>query len=247
MIQELVNSILTEYNYLQIFGLVVVYFLLLYFGLGYVFLGVCKFLNKKNILHKIVDKEVSGNQIRREMVHSLKSIIVFGFSAFPLIMLIRLGYIQLMPDTLFNIIWGVALLSIWNEVHFFVIHRLMHLPFFMKHIHFIHHKSVTPTVFSVYSFHWVEALLLSTVPLTLAPFISLSAIAIFLYPLASIILNFSGHCNYRFGKGKGADWVLLGTHHNDHHHKFTSNYGFALNFLDTLNDKIRWLMSSKNK
>jgi Delta7-sterol 5-desaturase len=247
MIQELVNSFLTEYNYIQIFGLVVVYFLLLYFGLGYVFLRVCKFLNKKNILHKIVDKEVSENQIRREMKHSFVSIVIFGFTTIPLILLIRNGYILLLPDSFFNVVWGLLLLSLWNEVHFFVIHRIMHIPIIMKHIHYVHHKSVIPTVYSVFSIHWVEAILLSTVPITLAPFISLSAYAIFLYPIVSILLNFSGHCNYRFGNGNGADWVLLGTHHNAHHNKFTGNFGFALNFLDKLHDIIRWLISSKNK
>jgi sterol desaturase/sphingolipid hydroxylase (fatty acid hydroxylase superfamily) len=77
-------------------------------------------------------------------------------------------------------------------------------------------------------------------------FVPLSPLAIFLYPLASILLNFAGHCNYRFGNGQGADWKLFGTHHNAHHAKFTKNYGFASNLLDKINDKINQ-MSLSNK
>ena len=145
-----------------------------------------------------------------------------------------MGVVTLLPDTVFNILSGIVILSLWNEVHFFIVHRIMHLPFFMKNVHYIHHRSKVSTVYAVYSFHWFEAFLLSTVPLTIMPFIPFSPFAIFLYPLASVLLNYSGHCNYRFGKGNGKSWIFFGTHHNQHHFKGRKNYGFALNFLDRL-------------
>ena len=245
MLKELVNNILYNYSYVQLYGLVFLYFFILYFALAPTFLWVCKFLNKKNIVHKIIDENVPQKQVQREMLHSLKSVFIFGFSVFPVIYLVRLGVVTLIPDSPLNIIIGILLLTIWNEVHFFIVHRMMHLPFFMKNVHFVHHKSRIPTVYSVYSFHWFEALLLSTVPITIVPFLPFSPIAIFLYPLASILLNYAGHCNYRFGNGQGADWKLFGTHHNEHHTKFTNNYGFASNLLDKLSDKINQLRLSK--
>lgn len=238
MIEEQVNRILYDYTYLQLYGLIFLYFIFLYYALAPLFLWICKLLSSKNIVHKIIDKEVPQKQLSFEMLHSLKSIFIFGFSAFPVIYLIRIDAVVLLPNTPVNVIIGVLLLTVWNEVHFFVVHRIMHLPFFMRNVHIVHHKSKIPTVYSVYSFHWLEALLLSTVPLTFVLFVPLSPIAIFLYPLASILLNFAGHCNYRFGNGQGADWKLFGTHHNEHHAKFTKNYGFASNLFDKINDKI---------
>ena len=238
MIKEVVNSVLYEYSYIQLYGLVFLYFIVLYFVLGPIFLGVCKLLSNNNLIQKIIDREVSKKQIHFEMLHSLKSIFIFGFSALPIIYLVRVEAINLIADTPFNIIFGVLLLTIWNEIHFFTVHRMMHLPFLMKKVHYIHHKSVTPTVYSVYSFHWLEALLLSTVPLTLVLVLPLSPMAIFIYPLASILLNYAGHCNYRIGIGEGADWKLIGTNHNAHHAKFTKNYGFASNILDKINASI---------
>ncbi|PCJ91893.1 MAG: fatty acid hydroxylase [Flavobacteriaceae bacterium] len=171
------------------------------------------------------------------MGHSFKSIVVFGFSIMPIIYLIRLGEIDLLANTWSNVLAGVAILTLWNEVHFYVVHRIMHQKYMMKHVHRIHHKSHIPTVYSVYSFHWIEALLLSTVPLTIVPFIPFSIIAVFLYPFGSILLNFAGHCNYRFGSGTGHSWRLLGTYHNEHHSRGRKNYGFALNLLDKLFSK----------
>jgi lathosterol oxidase len=229
-----IEHIIYDFTYPQLYGVVFVYFLFLYFASAPLFLWIGKTLAKKGITHKIVDKQITNEQIKFELLHSFQSIVIFGFSAFPIIYLIRNGVIELLPDTVLNVIIGVGLLTIWNEIHFFLVHRLMHLPFFFKYVHKIHHKSKVPTVYSVYSFHWFEALLLSTVPLTITPFVSFAPLAIFLYPLTSILLNFSGHCNYRFGNGEGLSWSLFGTFHNEHHFKSRQNYGFASNLLDRL-------------
>lgn len=238
MIEGIVNNIIHEYSFLELYGLVFGYFMLLYFGLAPIFLWICKKLTNRKVLHKIIDQEVTKKQINFEMRHSLKSIFIFGFSVFPIIYLIRMDHITLLEDSIVNVLFGVILLTIWNEVHFFIVHRIMHLPFFMRRVHLIHHKSTTPSVYSVYSFHWAEALLLSTVPVSIVPFIPFAPMAIFLYPLASILLNYAGHCNYRFGNGKGAKWKLFGTHHNEHHSKGKKNYGFASDILDQINSKL---------
>jgi sterol desaturase/sphingolipid hydroxylase (fatty acid hydroxylase superfamily) len=197
-------------------------------------------LVNKNLVQQIVPTYSPNKNISFEISHSLHSIFVFGFSGIALVYLVRTGRIALLPDTFANVILGIFFLTAWNELYFFTIHRLMHLPFFYRRVHKIHHQSKIPTVYSVFSFHWFEALLLSGVPLTICPFFAFSPLAIFLYPLSSILLNFAGHCNYRFGKGTGASWQLFGTRHSQHHFRNTQNYGFATHFFD-------WLLSSNKK
>ncbi len=235
--QPFIENTLFNYSYIILYGLSFGYFIFLYLGIGSLFLSVCKVLERKHVLNKIESKEVSKEQVAFEIKHSIKSIVVFGFSIIPIIYLVRVDIIELLPNTWFNILIGVILLTLWNEVHFYVVHRIMHQKFMMKHVHIIHHRSHIPTVYSVYSFHWLEALLLSTVPLTIVLFIPFSIIAVFIYPLVSILLNFAGHCNYRFGDGKGNSWKLFGTYHNEHHIRGRKNYGFTLNFLDKLFSK----------
>ncbi|MFK7810608.1 MAG: sterol desaturase family protein, partial [Saprospiraceae bacterium] len=169
-----------------------------------------------------------------EIKYSLQSIFLFGFSVLPIIYLIRSGHISLLENSPRNIVIGLLILNLWNEVHFFIVHRIMHLPFFMKRVHYIHHRSRVPTVYSVYCFHWLEATLLSTVPLIIALFVAFAPLAIAIYPLTSILLNFAGHCNYRFGNGTGSAWTLFGTNHNAHHAKGKQNFGFAIDLLDRL-------------
>lgn len=235
--ETLFDNLLYQYSYLALFGLSAAYFFLLYFVVGSLFLQVCKTLAQRKILHKIESREISRRQLTFEIKHSIQSILIFGLSAIPIIYLVRIDVIQLLPNTFINVLMGLAILTLWNEVHFYVVHRIMHLKFLMKHVHYIHHKSTVPTVYAVYSFHWVEATLLSTIPLTIVPFIPFSIVAVFIYPLVSILLNFAGHCNFRFGDGKGISWRLFGTAHNEHHSKGRKNYGFALNFLDKLFSK----------
>ena len=237
MIKVQLDSFLYHYSYAALFGLTLLYFLVLYFGIAPLFNGVCNLLYTKKIVHKIVPKEATKKQVLFELKHSLKSILIFGTSVIPIIYLTRMGVITFLPNTIFNVLLGLVILNLWNEVHFFIVHRIMHLPFFMKNVHYIHHQSKVPTVYSVYSFHWLEALLLSTVPLTICLFIPLSPIAIAIYPLVSVLLNYSGHCNYRFGNGTTKSWFLFGTHHNEHHFKNRKNYGFLSPFLDYIISK----------
>jgi len=237
-IEEFIEIIIYDLSYIELYILTFMYFLFLYFVLAPMFLKVCEFLSSKNILHKIIEKDVTKKQIQLEKLYSLKSIVVFGFSVLPVIYFIRNSTITLLPNTIYNIILGLTLLTVWNEIHFFIVHRTMHLTFFMKNVHTVHHRSKIPTVYSVYSFHWFEAFLLSTVPITIIPFIPFAPIAFFLYPFVSILFNYSGHCNYRFGNGISESWKLLGTHHNEHHYKFKKNYGFASNLLDMISARL---------
>ncbi|MBC7488569.1 MAG: sterol desaturase family protein [Cytophagaceae bacterium] len=168
------------------------------------------------------------------MKNSFRSILIFGFSSLPIIYFVRTGFVVLLSDSLWVTLVGLAALIIWNEIHFFLVHRVMHWPIFYRYIHYMHHVSKIPTVYSVFSFHPVEAFLLSTVEVTIILFIPLSATAIFLYPLVSILLNYAGHYNYRFGNGSGRNWKLFGTRHSAHHYKNTNQYGFASPVLDKI-------------
>jgi sterol desaturase/sphingolipid hydroxylase (fatty acid hydroxylase superfamily) len=59
-------------------------------------------------------------------------------------------------------IWLIAfglVLPLVHEVHFFLIHRLIHLPLLYRMVHSVHHNSVNPSPWSSLSMHPVEHLL----------------------------------------------------------------------------------------
>jgi sterol desaturase/sphingolipid hydroxylase (fatty acid hydroxylase superfamily) len=210
------------------------YFLFLYFFVGTLFQFICKKLESRKIIFKIVPEVIAKKQLFFEIRYSLISIVIFAFSGWPIIYFVRNGTISLEKTSIITVIIGVILLNIWNEIHFFLVHRLMHTKWFMKHIHIIHHRSRIPTIYSVYSFHPIEAMLLSTVPFLLALVLPLSPVAIAIYPFTSIVLNLIGHCNYRVWKTEGPSWFRLATSHNEHHVIGKQNFGFASSLLDKL-------------
>ena len=61
-----------------------------------------------------------------------------------------------------NPLWLLAfglLLPLVHEVHFYCIHRLIHIPVLYRHIHSVHHNAVNPSPWSSLSMHPVEHLL----------------------------------------------------------------------------------------
>jgi sterol desaturase/sphingolipid hydroxylase (fatty acid hydroxylase superfamily) len=233
--EEITNSL----SYPAVYLVTTLYFLFLYFAVGQLFLFCCKQLELRGLLVKIYDKP-NANQIV-EIQNSLVSIAIFGLSGVALIAMVRHGYVHLIPNSLLSVLGGLLILNVFNELHFFIIHWVLHIPFLYRNIHFVHHRSKVPSVYSVFSFHWIEALLLSTVPLVIAPFVSFSILAIFLYPLTSIMINFIGHCNYRFPEGHVLNKLAMGTKHARHHYLNSANFGFALSIFDHL------FPQSKNK
>ncbi len=228
------DAFFTQYSYFDIFWMTVVYFALLYFGLGWLYWKMCRLLLKRGWMERISDRPYSREQLLFELRQSLISILVFGFSSWPLAYLIRKQLIHPGEPTLGNILLGLLILTFWNEIHFYIIHRIMHLPWLMKKVHYMHHRSVVPSVFSVYSFHPLEAALLSSVLVTIAPFYSFPYAALMLFPTVSILINFSGHSNYRMVLNTQKKWLLFATKHNDHHGKAGREYGFMTNFMDRL-------------
>jgi Delta7-sterol 5-desaturase len=238
-ITDFFDTIFTKYSSFELFLLTTAYFSVLYFGLGWLFWKMCRLFFHQGWMKKISDRTYSKTQLLFEIRQSAVSIVIFGFSALPLTYLINTNVIKLSDNSLINTLLGLLILTIWNEIHFYIIHRIMHLPALMKHVHYIHHRSVVPSVFSVYSFHPLEAALLSSVLLCIAPFYNFCSAALMLFPTVSILINFIGHSNYRLNLNTTKKWLLFASKHNDHHGKAGREFGFMTNFMDNFFTKKR--------
>ena len=240
MFAKEIEVYIVEISYVLTYLLTIAYFAGLYFGLGSVFLGACRVLEGWGMLNKVQPKEQKKELQRIEMERSTMSILVFGLSGLFMVFLVKNGFVHFRENNLMNILGSLLILTAWNEVHFYLIHRLLHQKWLFRKVHQVHHQSKIPSVFSVYSFHWLEALLLSTVPFFIITWIDMPIIGIVLFPVVSILFNFSGHCNYRIGTGTGQVWFLFGTRHSNHHYKNKGGYGFITSTLD-------WLLQTTNK
>lgn len=211
-----------------------VFFTFLYFSGTTIATVILRWLINRGKVHPI-QQAIRKGQVRQEIFRSMLSILVFSIQAIPIPWLIKKGYFAVEFDNAWHCLWEIPLLFIWNEVHFYGVHWLLHRKWLFKNVHYVHHQAKEPTVFSVFSFHWVEAFLLGTVifvPLALHQFHILSILSL---PIMSIALNLLGHCNHEFDSNKNHKHPSRFVFRHTMHHKWSQgNFGFMLPFFDRL-------------
>ena len=185
----------------------------------------------------IVRRPLAPGQVQFEVVNSLCSIAVFAVYGVVTIYLNRIGFIRIdWNPSILTVIINLVLLTFWNEVHFYLCHRLLHIRWLYRKVHSVHHRSIVPTPFTTFSFHWFEAVLLSSVMLWLLLVWPLDIFTIMAFPLLSLVANSIGHMNYAVFPHKTTSELFAACQrHTAHHTKWAGNYGFYLPWLD------RWL------
>ena len=212
------------------------YFAVLYFLTGALTWWLTRALLPRLGFGRVLDpRPLRRGQLRREIAESCVSILIFGIGALLPWWLLRDGWAALAIDASPIRIGGeIAALFFWNELHFYLCHRLLHTRL-LRRFHADHHRSLTPTPFSTFSFHPVEAMMLGSVPILPILLHDFSAAALLALPVMSIVLNNLGHANYEFSRRAPARGPLAASRrHHLHHAVYHGNYGFLLDVFDRL-------------
>lgn len=172
-------------------------------------------------------------QIRQELLLSILSMLVFAIQATVLVWILRNGWLVVSwQRPLWHLLWELPALYVWNEVHFFVVHRLLHWGPLYRHVHIWHHRSVLTTPFSAYSFHPVESFLLGSVmPLALV-FHPFSPWALLGLTVMSLLLNVGGHLPCERIRRAWTFALPHSRYHNRHHREFNAHFSFSFPLLD---------------
>jgi sterol desaturase/sphingolipid hydroxylase (fatty acid hydroxylase superfamily) len=133
--------------------------------------------------------------------------------------------------------WLVAfglVLPIYHELHFYCVHRLIHVPILYKWIHSVHHNSVNPSPWSSLSMHPIEHLLYWSD--SLIHLILPSHPLLFLYNLqitgTGAVVGHVGFDKIEVGKDGAIDTHAYA--HYLHHKHFEVNYADGTTALDKL-------------
>lgn len=226
-----------SFHIFKIMGIGILFFALLYFVTALLTLLMSRIILPKLKYGKTLDpRPVSSEQFRREITLSLLSIFIFGIGlVFPW-GLVQLGWSHINTSAItFSLVFEIAILVVWNEIHFYLNHRLLHTPL-LKRFHLPHHRSVVTTPWSTYSFHPIEALMLGNVIILPMLVYDFHFYALMSVPIFSIVFNNIGHSNYDFLPDFHQDrWWLNGARrHHLHHACYQGNFGFMFPFMDRL-------------
>jgi sterol desaturase/sphingolipid hydroxylase (fatty acid hydroxylase superfamily) len=233
---DIFRNFFIQSDYIVFYFLTILYFFILYFGFALLgnFLAQI-FFPKKKIGKPLTSKKIEQKQINTEIKNSIIAILIFGFFG----ILPKFAY----QENWINIVWSftpiklildVIIVFVWNEIHFYSCHWLMHRKWFLKNVHYVHHQSFNSNTFTNYNFHWIEATLLSTVMIIPMLFFNFSFPVLFILPFISIFFNSLAHWNYDvFGNNKFNPFPFS-KRHSIHHSTGKGNYGFTLNVLDQI-------------
>lgn len=191
-------------------------------------------LKKKNSTLLLDNRPFKNNHLQKEILWSATSIFVFGFNALLIQWMAKNGWAHFSqsPITFFVILMELIIFLLWNELHFFLVHRLFHTPMLFR-FHKVHHAQANISPLSIFCFHPLEAAALGSVIPIIIPFYNFHIETVFLFVFASMLLNTWGHSGLDlFKKERWPKALLASQRHFDHHKFHKINFGFFFRVFD---------------
>ena len=231
-LEQIFAFVLSKWYYSSAFFFV--FFSILYLLGTYTSEWIIRHYKRKWNLHQIVHAHKPG-QTRKEIQNSFVSVFVFSLQAIPFQLLYAHGFFKVGFDNPWACLWEIPILFLWNELHFYTMHWILHRRWFFKNVHKTHHWSKEPSSYSIYSFHWIEAFMLGTVIFFPVLFHEFQLISLLSLPVMSIIINLLGHCNHEFPSDKpSTSFSKFTFRHSMHHQASRGNFGFMLPIFDKI-------------
>jgi sterol desaturase/sphingolipid hydroxylase (fatty acid hydroxylase superfamily) len=192
---------------------------------------------------RLRDRKPSRRQVKREIMYSLAACLMFPTSAFIIIFLgqhrLTQVYFYVSEHGWAYLGLSVVLMVFLHDALFYWKHRLLHVRWLMRNVHFRHHEFNNPSPWAAFAFHPVEGFLHSLSVVIIVCLIPAHPIALSIFLTLSVIANVYGHCGFevlpdRFQRhwlGRSLNSPSL---HGWHHCRDDKNFGLYFTFWDKL-------------
>jgi len=193
--------------------------------------------------NKIQARFAKRKDFLREILYSLQTTCVILAVIFLVLKSPLRAYTQFYTHVSDYPVWwipiSVVLALIVHDTYFYWMHRGVHHPVLFKRVHLVHHKSVNPSPWASYSFHFLEAMLEAMVAPLVLFLMPLHPIALVAFGFSSFTINVYGHLGYEiaprwFRHSFLFEILNTSTHHNIHHARFKGNYGLYFRIWDRI-------------
>ncbi len=193
--------------------------------------------------NKIQAKLARQKDFIREIFHSMQTTLVLACVALIILHTPINAYTQVYTDLSTYPLWWIPvslfLTIVLHDTYFYWMHRAVHHPKIYKRVHLVHHKSINPSPWTSYSFHFYESILEAMVAPIVLLLIPMHPLSLILYATLSFMYNVYGHLGYEiaprwFRYSFLFEIMNTSTHHNIHHAKFHGNYGLYFRIWDRL-------------
>ena len=194
---------------------------------------------------RLSKREPTSQTIRHEIILSTISAFIYALPSAIVVEMWKAGGTALYSGAVNDVsgwaylIFSMIIYLFVQDTHFYWTHRVMHHPKFFSWSHAGHHKSVQPTPWASFSFDPIEAVSAAWVLPVLALFLPLhvgAALLLLMIMTVNAVFNHAGWEIYpqKWLKGWFGKVMITATHHNQHHTRFSGNYGLYFRFWDIL-------------
>jgi Delta7-sterol 5-desaturase len=192
---------------------------------------------------KIIQLRPASAQMRREITHSVVTIVIFGVVGLLTLEAARRGWTQIywrVQDHSWAWWWtSIGLTILLHDTWFYWTHRAMHHRRLFRFFHRTHHLFTNPSPWASYAFSPAEALVQAMIFPLAAMLIPIHPLAFGVFMIWQMVFNVIGHAGYEYNHRwfmKTPLRFLLSTptNHVMHHETKRGNYGLYFNFWDRI-------------
>ncbi|HEU0203397.1 MAG TPA: sterol desaturase family protein [Burkholderiaceae bacterium] len=190
---------------------------------------------------RILDDAPKAGQIRREVAYSMVTVLIFAGNGFGISLLKQAGCTRIYDDiaafgALYRVL-SLLLAIVAHDAYFYWTHRLLHRPAWFRHVHRVHHQSISPTPWAAYSFHPLEAVVQAAFLPLFVLLVPIHPAAIGVFVLHMIVRNCLGHSGFEVMPWRQAmrgwlRWTTTVSHHHFHHARGGGNFGLYFTWWD---------------
>ncbi len=195
------------------------------------------------ILFKPRRQPLSWKKIKQDMELSLLCAVIFAFCAALAIAAYDLGFTRLYTSIDKYGLWylGISFIAllIFQDAYFYFMHRLFHHPLLFKKLHYGHHRSGEPTLWTSFAFDPSEAFIQAFFFIGIIFVLPLHYIPLLTALIVMTVWAVFNHIGFElfpssFYSNWLGKWFICSKHHLIHHRKYTLHYGLYFTFWDKL-------------